>query len=143
LANAQPLAIRASDSLTLTLRDEVVDGSMRQLVHLRAARDPAILMYVSDGARTPYARRFEDIPLAVTQDRTGSDNVAAVSVNYAGQSFRMLPGDRRQARDANGTVELFLQSSYFTPPERVALAEGDPYHVTLVVYRTGSGNAPQ
>jgi hypothetical protein len=32
-------------------------------------------------------------------------------------------------------VEFFLESSYYTRPASVELAEGDPYHVRLIAWR--------
>jgi len=124
----------ASAPVSLTFHESVESGSQRRIIAVTEER-AAVLMRVSDGNRTPYARTFRGAQLSVRQNAPGADSISTVTITYAGRALTMRPGERQRTRDARGEVEIFLESSYYTPEERVQLAEGDPYHVRFMVYR--------
>ena len=98
-----------------------------------------VLVYISDGGMRPYARRFDELPLSITQRAPGRDSVALVTVTLGGASATLRPGERAQLTFGGAPVGIFLENSYWTPSERVETAEGDAYHVTLMLYRLRAG----
>jgi hypothetical protein len=133
-AGAQLVQLPASAALSLSFHESLEDGSLRRIIGLMLERTP-VLLRVSDGDRQPYARNFPAAQLSVRQNAPGTDSVSTVMITYGGRTLTLRPGDRQRTRDARGELEFFLESSYYTPPARVALSEGDPYHVRLMVYR--------
>jgi hypothetical protein len=57
----------------------------------------------------------------VRQNAPGADSIAT-GHTCAGRTLTMRPGERQRTRDARGVVEIFLESSYYTPAARVQLA---------------------
>ena len=128
-------ALAAGTALRLRLRDEVVDNSQRAEVLLSDAARVPVLFKLSDGSRQPYARRFEDMPISVTQQPPGRDGVAPVAVSLGDGRAVLRPGDRATLPVGGIRVEFILLSSYCTAPKDIETAEGDPFHVMLVGHR--------
>jgi hypothetical protein len=57
-------------------------------------------------------------------------------MDFGGVIFEMRPGNRQRVRRGSRTLEIFVVSTHYTPPEQARLAEGNPYQVRLMVYRT-------
>lgn len=128
-------ALSASTALRLHLRDEVVDNSHRAEVFLADAGRIPILLKLSDGSRSPYARRFTEIPISVIQQQPGRDGVAPVVVSLGDSRASLRPGERATLSIGGTRVEFILLSSYWSAPKDIEMAEGDPYHVMLVGHR--------
>jgi hypothetical protein len=120
--------------VALFLSESEASGSQRRIVGFSQERSP-LLWRIADGASKPYARTFASAQLSVRQNAPGSDGVSTVTISYGGRSLTLRPGERNRVRDARGEIEFFLESSYYTAPASVELAEGDPYHVRLTAWR--------
>lgn len=131
----------ASASVSLIFHESVESGSQRRIIAVAQERAP-VLVRVSDGSQTPYARTFRGAQLSVRQNAPDADSISTVTITYAGRALTLRPGERQRTRDARGDVEIFLESSYYTPAARVQLAEGDPYHVRFMVYRLATASPP-
>jgi len=123
----------------LLVRDAVVNQSLRRELFLSTADRAPMLVFISDGAMRPYARRFEEIPLDVRQLPPGADAVSRVTVTLGGAAATLRPGDRARLTVGGMPLEVFLETSYWTPPDRIETVEGDAYHVTLMLYRPTPG----
>ncbi|HSL68866.1 MAG TPA: hypothetical protein VK864_01425, partial [Longimicrobiales bacterium] len=133
-AGATLIQLPAAAPLSLSYHETVEDGSQRRVVALAQDRAP-LLVRVAAGDRRPYARAFPGLQLAVRQNAPAADGISTVTITHANRALTLRPGERQRSRDARGEVEIFLESSYWTPPAQIQLAEGDPYHVRLMVYR--------
>jgi hypothetical protein len=120
----------------LRVRDEVDNQSVRREFILSTNDRVPVLAYISDGGMRPYSRRFAELPLTVTQLAPGADSVSRVTVTLGGASTTLRPGDRGRLTVGGGPIGVFVESSYWTPSAQVETAEGDAYHVTLMIYRT-------
>jgi hypothetical protein len=138
-AGARLVQLPASAAVSLSFHESVEDGSQRKIIAIAQERAP-VLMRVSDGDRTSYARAFRAAGLSARQNAPGADSISTVTFTYAGRALTLRPGERQRTRDAGGEVEIFLESSYYTLPAGVMLAEGDPYHVRFMVYRVAQGS---
>jgi hypothetical protein len=121
-------------TLLLTYRDDVVNHSLRRELLLTASEVP-VLMHLNDGSSTPYDRTFREFALRVRQTGQVEQHVSPVEITYRDQQLVLRLGERKRARDANGEVEFFLLSSHYLQAGEILTAEGDPYHVTLMMYR--------
>ena len=128
-------AVTAGTELRLRLRDEVVNNSQRAEVSLSDAARAPVLFKLSDGGNQPYARRFEDMPLSVSQQPPGRDGVAPVTISLADSRAVLRPGDRATLTAGTARVQFILLSSYWTAPQAIETAEGDPFHVIIVGHR--------
>lgn len=133
-AGSQELALRGTGDLSLTARSELAEGSMRR-ESLLAEGGRALLFFLSDGSAEPYRRDFPALHLSLRQLAPRGDSLSAAAITFAGQEFVLRPGESRVVRDAEGALEVFLGPTYYTPRERIAVVEGDPYHVMLMVFR--------
>jgi hypothetical protein len=131
----QLVAIAANSQQQLHVRDEVENSSMRREVILSTADRLPLLAYVSDGGTTPYQRRFEQFPLSLIQRPPARDSVSSVTVTLGGATATLRPGERTVLTVGGSRLGVLLLSSFWTPAARVETAEGDPYHVTLMIYR--------
>jgi hypothetical protein len=126
----------------LEYREAVVDESLRRDVFLSDSAGP-ILLYVTDGARTPYRRAIGKLQLVLQQnppsgDRTGAGaGCSSVTVSYRGSRLTLFPGESRGIAGVGGPVRFYLVSSWWRPQDAGQEAEGDPYHVMVLVYRPG------
>jgi len=125
-------SLAAGTELRLRLRDEVVNNSQRaEIILADVARIP-VLFKLSDGGNQPYARRFEDVPISVSQQSPARDGVAPVAISLASARAVLRPGDRAVLTAGTARVEFILLSSYWTAPQGIETAEGDPFHVIIV-----------
>lgn len=136
---AQLIDIAPNAQYRLRVRDDVDNQSIRRDLILTTADRAPVLVYISDGGMRPYARRFDELPLSITQRAPGRDSVALVTVTLGGASATLRPGERGQLTFGGTPIGVFLESSYWTPSDRVETAEGDAYHVTLMLYRLRPG----
>ncbi|HJU73574.1 MAG TPA: hypothetical protein VJ717_07495 [Gemmatimonadaceae bacterium] len=139
---AQLVPIAPNAQHRLRLRDEVDNQSLRREIILSSNDRVPLLVYISDGGARPYTRRFDDIPLSITQRAPGRDSVALVTVTLGGASTTLRPGQRGRLTVGGAPIGVFLENSYWTPSDRVETAEGDAYHVTLMLYRLRTPGAP-
>lgn len=123
----------------LRVRDEVDNNSLRREFLLSSADRVPVLVFVSDGGMRPYARRFEEIPLTVTQRPPGRDAVSLVTVTLGGASVTLRPGQRERLTMGGVPIGVYLESSFWTPSAQVETVEGDAYHVTLMLFRPRGG----
>jgi hypothetical protein len=141
-AGAQLMEPAPNAQHQLRVRDEVDNQSIRRELVLTTADRAPVLVYISDGGMRPYERRFDDLPLSITQRAPGRDSVAPVTVTLGGANATLRPGERAQFTVGGVPIGVFLESSYWTPSDRVETAEGDAYHVTLMLYRVRGGAPP-
>src|SRR5258705_11278996 len=128
-------ALAAGSVLRLHLRSVVVENSQRTEVFLADAGRVPVLFKLSDGSRSPYARRFTDLPISLTQQQPGRNGVAPVVVTLGDARAALRPGERTTLSTGSTRVEFILLSSYWTAAKDIETAEGDPFHVMLVGYR--------
>jgi hypothetical protein len=133
----QLAAVQPNAQYRLRVRDEVENQSIRRELMLSAADARPLLFYLSDGGMRPYARRFPE-GLSVTQRPPGRDSVAPVTVTLGGGSATLRPGERASFNVGGIPIGVFLQSSYWTPADKIETAEGDAFHVILMLYRPRS-----
>ncbi len=133
----QLAAVQPNAQYRLRVRDELENQSLRRELMLSASDSRPLLFYLSDGGTRPYARRFPE-GLSVTQRPPGADSVAPVTVTLGGATATLRPGDRATLTAAGVPIGVFLQSSYWTPADKIETAEGDAFHVTLMLYRPRS-----
>ncbi len=119
------------------MRDELENQSIRRELMLSAGDARPVLFYLSDGGTRPYARRLPE-GLSVTQRPPSPDSVASATVTLGGATATLRPGQRASLTVGGVPVGVFLQSSYWTPAEKIETAEGDAFHVTLMLYRPRS-----
>jgi len=133
----QLVAVQPNAQYRLRVRDELENQSLRRELMLTASDSRPVLFYLSDGGTRPYVRRFPE-GLSVTQRPPGADSVAPVTVTLGGATATLRPGDRASLNVGGVPVGVFLQSSYWTPADKIETAEGDAFHVTLMLYRPRS-----
>ncbi|MGH7710376.1 MAG: hypothetical protein ACREOG_03780 [Gemmatimonadaceae bacterium] len=131
----QLAAIAANTQQQLHVRDEVENSSLRRELILSTTDRLPLLAFVSDGGARPYSRRFEQFPLTLTQRPPARDSAAPVTVTLGGATATLRPGERTRLSVGGVAFGVFLQNSYWTPADRVETAEGDAYHVTVMIYR--------
>lgn len=119
----------------LRVRDEVDNQSVRREFILSTNDRVPVIAYISDGGARPYSRRFAELPLSITQIAPGADSVARVAVTLGGATATLRPGERGRLTLGGAPIGVFVESSYWTPSDRVETAQGDAYHVTLMLYR--------
>lgn len=141
-AGAQLIDLAPNAQYQLRVRDEVDNQSIRRELIVTAADRVPVLVYISDGGMRPYTRRFAELPLSITQRPPGPDSIATVIVTLGGASATLRPGQRAQLTVGGAAIGIFLESSYWTPSDRVETAEGDAFHVTLMLYRPRAGAPP-
>lgn len=131
--------IGALEQLDLVVEDQLSPrNSLQRHLHLATPQEPAgtVLFYLSEGSDTPYARTFDAPPLTISQRADAAQaSVAPAEITYAGRQLRLLPGESVRAEDQGGPVEIVLTASYAADPETSASDDGDPYHVTLMIFR--------
>lgn len=115
----------------------MVDGSVRERLELKDAAGGLLLFFLSDGDGTPYHRSFDHIPLAVQQKEKNDDGIAPVAVMLRRQSATLKPGQAMRVGSGDDELELYLMVSFYTKKSAAHLEEGNPYYVTLVLYRPG------
>ncbi len=133
LPGNQPLLVLPGPH-SLVYRDEMVNNTMRRELLLTSPNAP-VLLHLNDGGAAPYDRAFRELPLRVRQVGQAEQRVSPVEITYADQQLVLRPGERRRARDGAGEVEFFVLSSYYLQPAEIETAEGDPYHVIMMMYR--------
>lgn len=133
----QLTAVQPNAQYRLRVRDELENQSIRRELMLSASDASPVIFYLSDGGARPYARRFPE-GLSVTQRPPGGDSVAPVTVTLGGATATLRPGERANLTVAGAQIGVFLQSSYWTPSDKIAAAEGDAFHVILMLYRARS-----
>ena len=134
--SAVTTSLRAGTGLRLSLRDEVVGQSQRAEVLLTDAGRVPVMFQLSDGSARPYARRFEEIPLTVTQLPPGRDGESAVAVTLGDARNVLRAGQQAVFAMGAARVEVRLLSSTWTAADKIETAEGDPFHVRMVAYRS-------
>ena len=133
----QLAAVQPNAQYRLRVRDELDNQSLRREFMLSASDAGPVLFYLSDGGTRPYAKRFPE-GLSVTQRPPGRDSVAPVTVTLGGGTATLRPGERATLTVGGIPIGVLLQSSYWTPADKIETAEGDAFHVTLMLYRPRS-----
>ena len=129
-------SLRPGTALRLSLRDEVVGQSQRAEVLLVDAGRVPVMFQVSDGSARPFTRRFEELPLTVTQLPPGRDGESTVAVTLGGARNVLRVGQQAVFAMGSARLDVRLLSSTWTAAGKIETAEGDPFHVTLVAYRS-------
>ena len=127
-------AVQPNAQYRLRVRDELENQSIRRELMLSASDSRPLLFYLSDGGSRPYSRRFPE-GLTVAQGAPGRDSVALVTVTLGGSTATLRPGQSARLTVGGVAIAVFLQSSYWTPADKIETAEGDAFHVTLMLYR--------
>jgi hypothetical protein len=130
----QLAAVQPNAQYRLRVRDELENQSLRRELMLSASDSRPLLFYVSDGGSRPYSRRFPE-GFTVTQGAPGRDSVARVTVTLGGSTATLGPGQSARLTVGGIAIAVFLQNSYWTPADKIETAEGDAFHVTLMLYR--------
>jgi len=92
---------------------------------------------IEEGSATPYRRACEAVGLDIEQVApAGPNESSSVNVQFQGRSANLLPGATTRIDTDNGSVEVRLLESFYTPVEELnGYREGDPYFISLVVTR--------
>ena len=130
----QALARDAARPVEVALREEFTGGSFRRELHLGQG-GRTLLFSLSDGGAEPYARTFREPALSLRQLPPDGGFGSPVEVRLAGETFVLRPGETRRAGRGAEALEVYLGPVLFTPAAQVEQAEGDAYHVMLMVFR--------
>ena len=132
--NGQLSNIRPGARLQLRLIDDAYGMSLRRTVFLSTATGAPLLLYYSDGGYAPHRLTLEDPPLQITQRQVTADAPYVVVVSLAGQTTRGLrAGERASVATPTQRFNVVTLESA-AAPRRLPGAEGDSYHVTVLIY---------
>lgn len=107
--------------------------SLKRLVVLKD-RIGIALFFLAEGSPRPYDRRFEKLGISVKQISSVRGERPAVQIAFGGERFRLQPGQRAIAKTPSGTFALLPLSNIQIDKPSPDL-EGDPYYVSLLIYR--------
>lgn len=130
------LAIPERAKLQLSFRDEVVDSALQRHIVLRTQEGTTPFVYIAEGSQQPYRQTFDEIKLVVEQQR-GYGN-PPVKVTYAGNTVTLKQRERQKLGEGERAVEVYLLASVAMSPQLAMLQEGQPYYVSLILYRAVS-----
>lgn len=133
--DTQNLRIKEKDSLELSFRDEVINSTVQRRAILSTKEGALSFFYLSEGSNQPYSETFKQPLISIKQRIKEEKGVYPVDVTYGNKVYTLKPGEKVKIRDQRGTITMFLISSVYTNPKMIAVSEGSPYYITLMIYR--------
>ena len=127
------LAISESAKLQIIIRDEVVDSALQRRIILHTEEGTTPFVYIAEGSDQPYRLTIDGLKLVIEQQR-GEGNPPIV-VKYAGSTVTLKQGERRRLGRGARAVEIFLLTSIAMSRQQSLLQEGQPFYVSLFLYR--------
>lgn len=127
------LAIPERAKLQLSFRDEVVASALQRRIVLRAEEGTTPFVYIAEGSDQPYWQTIDDLGLVIKQQR--AEGNPPVEVTYAGNTVTLKQGEHQKLGEGARAVEVYLITSIAESPQRAMLQEGQPFYVSLILYR--------
>lgn len=127
------IAIVERAKLQLSFRDEVVDSALQRSIVLSTDKGTTPFVYVAEGSNEPYRKTLKQISLAIEQQ--GKSGNPPVKITYRGQSVTLKQGERRKIGAGESAAEVYLLRSVAIRPQQALLQEGQPFYVTIMMYR--------
>ncbi len=129
----QKIDLRDSLELRLSYRDNVTDGALQRRIILITATMKTPFVFVSEGDKTPYKQTFD--PLRLTIEQQQGEGNPPVTIRYADNSIILKQGERGTLGTGSDAVMVHLLESIAVDPALAKLSQGQPYYVSLILYR--------
>ena len=126
----QIVAMDTSGESLLDLRDDVENNTIQRHTLLSTKSGAIALFYISEGGMAPFAAEYKNAQLAVRQIPGKDEGDGTVEVTYGRTRVRAKVGQKV----ALGDKTLFVIALTAHRTKTGPLMEGDPFHVTLMVY---------
>jgi hypothetical protein len=110
--------------------DEVDNNTLQRHTVLSTNKGDLKLLYVSEGGRKSVRMDFKNPPLSIRQIPGKNEDDGSVEVTYRGEKAAARIGEKTPL----GELTLFVISCISMNPQSEPLLEGDPFHVTLIIY---------
>jgi hypothetical protein len=130
---AKKIAVFEHEQLRVLIRDEVVDSAMQRIILIWTVGERVPFLYLAEGSGKLYKKTFTDVGITIEQiDEEGNP---PVKVTYYGKTITLKQGERKRIGEGTQQVEVFLVTSLAMSPKRAMLQEGQPYSISLLVYK--------
>ncbi len=126
--DSQRLRVEEGMTLSLELRDEVKNAALQRHIVL-TKNNQLRFLYLSEGSGKPFIWT-SDSPRIVIQQRSGEKGTSPVEITIGRDKQILKVGQKVKI----GEYAAMLISSFFTDPKKKIVVQGDPYHITLIIY---------
>lgn len=136
----QLIDLKEQTALNLLLSDDVVDTALQRRIVLRTAQGTTPFVFIAEGSPQLYTQTIEALKLTIEQlpfDEApkGDERYPPVKLTYGADTLTLKPGEHGKLGEGERAVEAYLLESLAVGTQRALLREGQPYYVSVMLYR--------